>query len=290
MDILYIFKVDPETSLKREHANLLTKKHGRIMQPEVLQQFNLAIHNCVELYKIHFGKKLRIIDTGGKSQEEVSFEVTSDILKLLNDMIKERIGYFDRTLLDDVGEVFLPDIILDRLRQFSYGERAMIESDAGNVQPVPVAVITDRECEHIVVAKKLAAATPEGSPEREKTLIYFGGHIREEDEGNQMGPAGLASVANAALTRELKEELDVDFVGDEKPSFCIWDRSNLRSAKHVAFVYHVKVDRQSLRIVADRKEFAEKEARMMRIDDLRASHPNFERWSEVILKRIVSAQ
>ena len=290
MSILYIFKTDPEVSLQREHAHLLTDKPGSIMNAEVLQNFNEAVDQCVKLHGVHYGNKIKQIDTSKKDQDKVSYEVTKDILETLNTMIVERVAYFEERLLRNVeSAIFDADIIFRPLRQLRYGIRREIEQIAYAVQPVPVAVITDIESKRIVVAKKLRTATSEDSPERSRELIYFGGHIREEDEWSEYGSGRVEDVASAALSRELKEELDIDYDASlDKPEFCIWDSDNPHSAKHVALVYHVKIDRQSLRVTTDRKEFAEKGASVIDIGALAAKKSNFETWSRIIYERLFS--
>ncbi|HEY5259135.1 MAG TPA: hypothetical protein VIJ46_00690 [Rhabdochlamydiaceae bacterium] len=289
ISILYIFKANPDVSLKREYATLLTKKFGTIMRPEVLEDFNRAIDECCSTHGVHFGQKLKMIDTSYKNQDEVNFQVTQDILQSLRDLIVEKIGHFGRRVLKNVtDEVFEPKEIFNEIRQLDFSARNTIENDDGIIQPIPVAVITDMDEQKIVVAKKLRTATSEDSPERRRDLIYFGGHIREEDElGYRLSGGGVRAVAAAALSRELKEELDIDYdLRADEPKFCIWDRNNSRSRKHVALVYHIKVNRQSLRIVADRKEFAEKGAYIIDRQELTNRKPNFERWGEIIYERL----
>jgi len=287
VDILYVFKVNPEVSLRREHANLLTDGHGSIMNPDVLGSFNKAVDDCVAQHGVHFTQRLRRIDTSTKTQDTVNFEVTKGILTTLEEMIKEKIAYFDATVLSDVkDEVFSPAKIFDRVAQFVFHERSWVEAQSTIVQPIPVAVITDHEEKRIVVARKLISATSKTSPERQHDLIYFGGHIRLEDQWDRSGLGSASLVAGDALTRELKEELDIDFNQKQAPSYCIWDRSNERSAKHVALVYHIKLNLRSLTVVADRKEFAERGAQIVDIDKLANKPRNFERWSELIFEKL----
>jgi predicted NUDIX family phosphoesterase/thymidylate kinase len=265
VSILYVFKAAPEISLRREHATLLTDKRGSIMNEDVLADFNLAIDDCIREHGVHFKNKIRSIDTSGISQDKVSYTVTKEILESLSSLIVEKVAYFDKRILSKVpGDVFDPSVIFSEVKHFGFGARAYIEADDNVVQPIPVALITDTELKKVVIAKKLRDATAANSPERRRDLIYFGGHIREEDIWSEYGSRSIADVAAAALSRELKEELDIDH--DESklyPRFCIWVKDNERSSKHVALVYHVKIDRPSLRVTTDRKEFAEKGAHVI---------------------------
>ena len=289
MSLLYIFRAAPDVSLRREHAHLLTDKHGSIMNPEVLGDFNEAVSECVKTHGVHYGRdKIREIDTSAMDQDEVSYQVTKDILEKLNSMIVEKIAYFEERLLREVDSpLFEVDVIFRPLRKLRYGVRREIEGIPYAIQPIPVAVITDPEVKKIVIGKKMKGATSEDSPERHRELIYFGGHIREEDEWSEYGSGKIEDVASAALTRELKEELDIDYDASlDQPLFCIWDRDSPHSAKHVALVYHVKIDRQSLRVATDRKEFAEKGVSVIDINDLGAHKSRFESWSKVICDKL----
>jgi predicted NUDIX family phosphoesterase len=289
LSVLYIFKADPEISLKREHANLLTTKHGSIMNPEVLANFNAAIDECEDLYRAHFGSKIRKIDTSKKNQEEVSYQVTKEILTALNEMIVEKIGYLDKRNLSAVkSEVFDAEEIFKQIRKLHYGDRQHIEGETSALQPIPVAVITDLDQQKIVIARKLRAATSSNSAERGKELVYFGGHIRYEDEQTEYGSSTVAEVAGAALARELKEELDIDYdPSGDKPLFCIWDQDTPKSAKHVALVYHVRIDRQSLRFATDRQEFAEKGVRIVDVSKIASKLESLESWSRIIVERLI---
>lgn len=291
ISVLYLFTTDPAISLQREHATLLTNKQGTIMNQEVLADFNDATEECVGLHGVHFGKKIRRIDTTNINQDEVSYRVTKDILETLNAMIVEKIAYFDRDILKNVDvnvETFDAFEIFGKIKRLNFGARDDIEDKDFALQPVPIAVVTDSEGKRIVVAKKLSSATSDGSPERRRDLIYFGGHIREEDEWGEYGSGSVADVVSAALSRELKEELDIDYdASTDRPVFCIWDRSNNRSAKHIALVYHVKIDRQSMRVVTDRKEFAERGAHIVDVSNLKERRHNFESWSANIYQKLL---
>lgn len=51
IDLIYVFQSSPEISLKREYANLLTKKFGSVMNPTVLSTFNESINESFKKYK-----------------------------------------------------------------------------------------------------------------------------------------------------------------------------------------------------------------------------------------------
>ena len=70
----------------------------------------------------------------------------------------------------------------------------------------------------------------------DKRLLYFGGHLREED-GRPGGD--FLSIMKYGLARELKEEIGVDyFPSDEQNDpLCIWNRDHEHSKKHLAICF-----------------------------------------------------
>ena len=108
------------------------------MNPEVLELFNKAIDHCDKFHGVHFARKIRHIDTTSMPQNEVNFEVTKEILTTLDDMIKEKIAYFDVSVLRDVKtKVFRPDVIFGKIKKLSFNERNSVENQDAIVQPIP---------------------------------------------------------------------------------------------------------------------------------------------------------
>jgi predicted NUDIX family phosphoesterase/thymidylate kinase len=290
IDILYIFKASPDVSMQREYATLLTKKLGSVMNPKILAGYSKSIDHCRSEY-VRMFKRIREINTDSKGQDQVSFEVTKGILDTLDDLISERIAFVPKARLKDISEeTFSPNELFDRIERLDYGIRGEVEKDPLLVQPLPVAVITDLEGRRAIVARKVKRATSENSPEKSRDLIYFGGHIRDEDETLNIGKKDIKSIASWALWRELKEELDVDYVADADPVMCIWDKSNPRSAKHVAIVYHITLDFDSLKIITDKLEFSDRGAHIVDSRDIFQKKRRFERWSQLILAKVLGWQ
>ncbi len=286
-DLLYIFRAQPDVSLQREYSMLLTRKLGSVMNPTVLSSFNESIEACRLEFDGRY-KRVRQIHTDAKDQDQVSYDVTKDILETLDDLISEKIGYFPRSLLEDVkGDTFDPSMLFERVRKLEYASRIQVEKNKSALQPLPVAVITDLESRHVIVARKARKATSDSSPERHRDLIYFGGHIREEDQTLNPRSRSIAEIASWSLWRELKEELDIDYVPGDHPELCIWDRANPRSAMHVAIVHHVRLDLNSIKLVTDKLEFTNRGVQIVDSKSIFEKKYRFERWSQLILARIL---
>lgn len=234
-----------------------------------------------------FKGKLKQVDTSEKKINETSYEVTKDILDSLIGILKEEIAYFESSHLSSVDSDVFEFALIGKQKEFRYAERDLVEANEKYVQPIPICVITDEKSERVIIARKLSSATSIESPERNRDLIYFGGHIREEDSTSELGIGSILQTANTALSRELKEELDIDYDATfDEPKFCIWKKDDLNSKRHVALVYHVRVDPTSLRIVTDQKEFSPRSTKVINVSGLRDEKYNFEPWSSEIIRRL----
>lgn len=289
LDLVYIFSADAKISLDREYANLLTEKTGSIMKREVLDHFKASVSRTAERY-VNVYQKIEFFDTTEKSQNEVGYEVTKDVLKILQNNLEESVGYIQRSILDEDLDIKFKfnDTQLSN-HTLSYASRAPIERDATKVQPIPVLIIKDTESNKVLVVRKNSKSTSKTSPEAGKDLIYLGGHIRKEDSFHST-KKDIISVAKYALAREVKEEIGIDYHPNSSQNnpLCIWIRNNERSSKHLAicFIWETKVDKLKLRI--DKNEFvtpskASKSGRFYEINELVKNKNNFEAWSRVII-------
>jgi len=52
IDLIYVFKANPDISLEREYAYLLTKEFGRIMNPQVLESYNESIDKTISMFRL----------------------------------------------------------------------------------------------------------------------------------------------------------------------------------------------------------------------------------------------
>ena len=66
VDMIFLFRTDPETSLKRENSNKLIQEPGRAMNPEFLERLNRAYDKTEEKLLRKF-KSFHTIDTGKES-------------------------------------------------------------------------------------------------------------------------------------------------------------------------------------------------------------------------------
>lgn len=132
IDIVFAFLVEPDISIEREFATLLTNKPGSIMNKKVLQEYREAVEYTVE-EKANYFHKIFTIDTSNKGQDIVGKEVTERTLATLSDLLMERIGYFEidieAKLLLESKNVFRHRDIKEILHEMKFELRNNVEKN-----------------------------------------------------------------------------------------------------------------------------------------------------------------
>jgi len=94
IDIVFAFTVNPDISIEREYANLLTDMPGTIMSKNTLAEYLRSVRRVIE-QKNHYFHKIFEIDTSDKEPDNVGKEVTEMTLETLRAMLMENIGYLE---------------------------------------------------------------------------------------------------------------------------------------------------------------------------------------------------
>lgn len=292
IDVIYTFTVDPSESLEREHATLLTDKTGSVMRNQVLQSFNETIADSMRKFSTFF-RKIQNIDTTKITHDEVNYKVTKDILNILRDITIEKIGYFNAYEVNCAGNIFNINSSNIKDIELHFGNRNDIEKNNAYVQPIPIAILTDKERKRVLIVRKQSDKTSSQSPEYKKNLIYFGGHIRDEDRMCIKGKNTYSSIKQA-LFREIKEEIGLDFHPNEVDPICIWLKNKPKSEKHLAICFVIEKDLDFMNITLDRHEFSSskkfKSGQIIDIKDIVRDHNNYEEWSKILLEEVFSAK
>ena len=290
IDIVFAFSVQPKVSIDREYATLLTDKLGSIMNIKVLSDYLEAIEETIR-DKSNFFHRIQKIETSDKNQDEVSKEVTSITLEILKDLLMEKIGYLDLTdmdkskLLDKI--VFLFNDIENLIPQIKFDLRENVEKNSKLLQPIPVAVITNYDKNKILVIKKNKYSTSKNSPERNKLLLYIGGHSRYEDS-TEKNSQNFLSVCRSTLKRELKEEIGLSIALNDIEPFFIYTDSDDSSKKHLAVCFWVMIDENGVKLNLDSNELIIKRGKsksgsFLKLDEI-CREKSLEDWSKIILK------
>lgn len=289
IDLVYVFTATPDESMKREYANLLTKKTGSIMRPDILNTYRESVIESSKQYENSF-QKIEYFDTTNLDIDTVNYSVTKNTLEILRENLVEKIGYVDRSIINShLPETFnLKDTKLASINM-SYGFRDEIESNDEYVQPIPILVITNKERNKIFVVKKRKNSVSNDSPEKNKLLVYLGGHSRKEDSFGKRD-LSLFNITKQSLKREIKEETGLDYIppeSDSNPS-CIWLRDHIKSKKHLAILYIWEVDFSITGIKLDSNEFMVSgntiSGSVMSLSEITKREKELENWSKVILR------
>jgi predicted NUDIX family phosphoesterase/thymidylate kinase len=291
LDLIYVFRVSPETSIKREYANLLTEKRGSIMQEQVLKGFNTATDSIIHQYEKDF-REVIIIETDtadtDKDPNAVSYFVTAAVLKNLRDLLIEKVGYFDGRLKDQL-KYGINDISELKKTKLKFDNRDKVEAK-DCIQPIAIAVITNPARSKVLVVKKSNKRTSIHSPEKDKLLAYIGGHVRKEDEKTI-----ILKTIEQALHREIQEEIGESISIQHTKPFIIYTPKGKISPKHAAFCYIIEMDLDDKKFKLTSDEFimktgTTKSGQILSVREIASGKYETESWTDEIMKEIFNIE
>jgi predicted NUDIX family phosphoesterase len=291
-DLTIILKVKPQVSLDREYANLLTEKRGSIMNEVVLEGFNEAVISCYDKYREYF-QNIEIIDTSEKDPNEVGLDVTKRILLQLKDILIERIGYIDESVREKLKEG-INEFSIIKGEDLKFDIRKTVE-ESNHLQPVPIAVITNKKRTKLLVVRKNYRSTGKGSPENNRYLTYLGGHIREEDKGHNHNNSVIEVLQNT-IHRELQEEIGESYYPKTLDPFLIYVPNSAKSKRHLAICFIIEEDLDNKKFKLTSDEFImktgpnNKSGHVIDLDELLTIETRFEEWSINILNHVFNRE
>lgn len=289
IDIVFAFTVDPNVSIDREYTHLLTDKFGTIMNTNVLEEYRQSVLEMSEAKKGYFHKIFNI-DTTECNQNEVGKSVTEKTLEALRELLMEKIGYFtrDNSLSGFISKrnIFSFKEFEEKIPEIEFGLREEVESDENLLQPIPVVVITNKEKNKVLVIKKNNNAVSKDSPEKEKLLVYIGGHMRYEDT-TEITSKDFLSICRRTLKREVKEELGISVALSDLVPFVVYTGDTERSYKHLAICFMIELE-ESTKLRLDSDELVQKKGKSKSgtfypIEEVDKHLEEFENWSKLIL-------
>lgn len=294
IDLVYVFIVSPEESIRREYANLLTNKRGSIMREDVLEQYLSSVEETMKEYEKDF-RAVYKIDTTQKKQNDIGYEVTFKTLEVLKNMLIEKIGFLKLSTLSLTDGFNDLKELEPQLNKYEFKNRDIVEKDETLIQPIPIAVIVTPKEDKILCIKKTSRSTPKGSPENGKLLFYAGGHTRQEDEISDT-KNNFLKTSKHTLERELFEELGISIsLEDTNPDFCLYTPNySYKSKRHLAIGWIIHMPEET-KFNLDPYEIVQKKGKsksgcflsFYEIEKLFGDDKNlyFESWSKEILLR-----
>ena len=283
IDLIYVFIVDPKTSIEREYSALLTEKRGSIMREDVLETYNTSVEQVITEYSQYYRQVEKIKtdeDDLSGNPNKVNYIVTKSVLQNLIELMDEKIGYISMQVLQDKN-------LLSSLKETKllFGNRIDVEKDSKAVQPIPIAVITNKSRDKLLVVKKNAKKTDKSSPEKDKLLGYIGGHVRYEDNVKD----DFFKTIQNALHREIQEEINESISICATDPILIYVDDNERSRRHLAMCYIVEMDldNKQFKITSDEltmKSGTSKSGKVMTPYELASEA--LEKWTIAILDKV----
>ncbi len=86
IDIVFLMKSTPEIALRREYAYMLTRKRGRAMNQETLEQIGKAFEETHRTFHSRFKRVLKM-DTTDETQEQTGEHIVKQALKTLDEFL-----------------------------------------------------------------------------------------------------------------------------------------------------------------------------------------------------------
>lgn len=297
IDIVFVFKVEPEQSIEREYAPLLTTKEGSIMNSKILREYLDATNNTIVTNQKCF-HSIQEIDTTSKPQHEVSKEVTELTLNILKNLLMERVGFIkkEQWLVEKFKQqnsILTYEDICNNYFDMHFDLREKVEDRVEYIQPIPIAVITNKERNKILVVEKNNQHLSAQSPEKGKFLLYIGGHTREEDVQDKE-KVDFIKLCRSTLVREIKEEIGNRVAIEEIEPFLIYSTDSTKSKQHMAVCFLYEVDTDNFKVKLDTTELKSasgksKSGKFMDLGEISSRIDEFESWSRAILKKEFSA-
>ena len=264
---------------------------------KVLSEYHSAIMGTVEEKGIYFNTIVSI-DTSEKTQNEVSREVTDKTLKILRDLLVERIGYIipSKELHKKLCTKRITDFasISSLIDNVNFEFRSIVEESTKWIQPIPIAVITDSDRTKVLIVKKNEKSAVLDSPERNKLLLYVGGHSRKED-CTINNERDFLSLCRATLGREIKEEIGITVDLEALSPYIIYTPDLDKSRKHFAVCFVIQMDIDELNLRLDPAELrltrgASKSGKFFSIGELVHHVSELESWGIEILKEFFNVR
>lgn len=185
----------------------------------------------------------------------------------------EKIGYINKDSLVLINGLNSIDRLNDI--EIQYGYRDMVETRCDVVQPICAGVIITKN-NQILILKKNSKSTSTESPEKDKTLLYIGGHLDISDMTN----SNIETFANG-MKREISEELGIEVKDVEiNNAILTYTPISEKSAKHLGVIFPI--------IIEDSFDttFTDGKSKFINLNSLN-NITNFDSWSEIILNTII---
>lgn len=165
-------------------------------------------------------------------------------------------------------------------RSFQWHSRSLAENSTKWIQPIPVALLTDKH-HHYCVLRRTRNTRDDL---KGRLTLVIGGHVERS-----AGLNGFISLLENTLRNELNEELGVMWDDPPKPLGIVIDPTSIQASRHVAFLFEVRMSGKIT--VKAPEEFARKSkynTQFLSVTELESLYGMFDPWSTLILEDYLS--
>lgn len=283
VDVIFVLKCDPKTSIEREYADQLTTKRGTIMSEGTLNQFLQSIDKTLAKHESKFKKIITIDTTNTKTLQGVA-QITDEALKVLNEFLDELICVVPvgavSPALPEVGFVgdsgTISRFVKTVEREKLFVPRSEAEQNPNYLQPIPCAVL--RYDDKILILKRKKP----GHPLHDTLAVWAGGHIIKADDGPQI----LLKTLNRELTEEvfIKEAFDLN----PNPVGLLRTNEDARASRHIAVLYEITLRSKDVALALNQKEFratrgSSMSGRLVEVREISEIYEQMGDWSKFIV-------
>ena len=185
----------------------------------------------------------------------------------------EKIGYIKKNKISLKNGLNSIDVLKNI--DVNFGDRDIIENRNDVIQIICAGVIISNDGQ-ILIVKKSSKATGSNSPEKNKTLLYVGGHLDVSDISKDNFHTFMLG-----MKREIQEETGLNILDkDINNPILTYTPINEKSSRHLGVIFPIIIDKSI------QTPFSDGKCKFVDIDSLKGIE-NFESWSEIILKEIV---
>ena len=185
----------------------------------------------------------------------------------------EKIGYINKNNLNLANGLNSIDVLKNI--EIQYGYRDIVEERRDVVQPICAGVVITKN-NKILTINKNSKSTGKKSPEKDKTLLYIGGHLDIAD----ISKSHLQTFANG-MKREIEEEIGLKINENSvQTPILTYTPISEKSAKHFGIIFPIIVQKDF------NTSFTDGKCKFIDMENV-CTINNLESWSEIILKEII---
>lgn len=289
IDLVVVMNVSAEQAIKRENAQRITPRPGRIMNKKILEMISNSVHEAFTKYGASFSAAIQHVTTDHTvhdSNVELAALIVDRLETFLNpDVLTAPVSVLAPLPLAGISNFSTADA--EQARNVILGamhcvRRSEAEIDSLHVQIIPCGVLTHKD--GVVIFKR-----KEGDQKSSlygKTAIFQATHV-------VCGTCG-ATVLEDSLFERIARSLHI---GVRFPMHLIgycWDRTDANSRHHFAMVYKVDIS-EATAVDLKNKEFPRWrdpsiDGEFIRWSDLenRQEELELEPWSKAILTSMLN--